>query len=188
MRIDKKLNLVVPVDADGGTVYVHSTPLSREVFEQYFMVISRTFADIYRQRLELVAGPRVAMMLLRRVAREQGVLDGPDGVDRVLIPEIRRLTTVAIPGDRGFEHYPLQDVIDRTLLSEEDIAEVEGVVTFFICASAMHRRAELPIILDGMGSLWGAQTTSFSLTEYIASLPKSTEDMTSPTTTSSVPS
>lgn len=188
MRINKKLNLVIPVDTEDGTVYVHSTPISREIFEQYFLPISRTFAEIYRQRLDIVAGPRIAMMMLRKAATDLGVLEGPDGVENGLIAEIRRLTNVAIPSDKGWETYPLQDVISRSLLSEDDISEIEGAVTFFICASAMHRKSELPIILNGMTSLWDAQTTLLGFSEFVTSLRQSTEAKPGTTETSSVPS
>jgi hypothetical protein len=159
------------------------------MFEEYFMLISRTFAMIYRQGLEIVAGPRVAMLLLKKVAEDLGIVEGPKKEPAAtLIAEIRRLTSVAIPGERGLEMYPLQDVVDRDLLDPDDLSEVEGAVTFFICASAMHRRKELPLILAGMTSLWGAQTTSLGFTAYLDSLPTSTEEIASPMKTSSVPS
>lgn len=188
LRIDKKLNLVVPVDTDSGTVYVHSTPISREVFETYYRVLGRAFADIFRQRLEIVAGPRLAMLILRDVAREQGE-DVLENVEKGLIAEIHRLTNVAMPmKEGGWNTVPFQDVLDQKLLSEDDVAEVEGVITFFTLASAMFRKKDLPTILNGMASLWGARVVSSTCSEYVASLPRSTEETTSPTTTSLVPS
>lgn len=189
MRINNKLNLIIPVDTDAGTVHVHTTPLARETFEEYFMLISKTFAGIYRQGLSVVAGPRVAMLLLKQTARESGVLEGPKREPAaLLIAEMRRLTNVAIPGASGWQFYPLQDVVDRELLDPDDLSEVEGAVCFFICASAMHRRKELPDILVGMTSLWDAQISSSSFTEFAASLPPLTEATDSMMTTSSVPS
>lgn len=188
MRIDKKLNLVIPVDTDDGTVFVHSTPMSREMFEEYFLIISSTFAEIYKRKLDIVAGPRVAMMMLKKVAQEMGMSEGPGGAED-LVAEIRRLTNVAIPSEtKGWETYPLQDVIDRKLLTPDDISEVEGAVCFFILASAMHLRREIPAILDGMTSLWDAQTTSLGFTEYVASLRTSIVPKTTETTPSSPPS
>jgi hypothetical protein len=192
MRIDNKLNLVIPVDTDNGTLYVHATPISRETFEQYALLIGQTFATIYRQRLELVAGPRLAMILLRKCAKDLGVMEGPDRQHlepaQYLIAEIRRLTNVMVPSEKGFQIYPLQDAIDHEILTPDDISEVEGAVVFFMLSSAMHLRKDLPAILAGMTSLWDAQTTLLGCTEYVASLPKSIEvpDLTTPT--SSVPS
>lgn len=189
MRINRKLNLVIPVDTDNGTIYVHSTPISREVFEKYFLVISKTFAMIYRQGLEVVAGPRVAAMLLKTVATDLGVWEGVEGVENGLVAEMRRLTNIVIPKDgKGWDTMGLQDAIDRDLLDEDDVSEVEGAVTFFTCASSMHRKTELPAILAGMTSLWDAQTTSSSFTEYRDFLATSTEAKPTTTTTSSVPS
>ena len=191
MRINRKLNLVIPVDTDIGTVYVHSTPISREVFEKYFLVISKTFATIYRQGLEVVAGPRVAGIMLKRVATDLGIWEGDEGVELGLVAEMRRLTNVLIPNAEkkgGWDLMGLQDAIDRDILDDDEVSEVEGAVTFFMCASSMHRKTELPAILAGMTSLWDALTTSSSCTEYRDFLATSTEAKPTTTTTSSVPS
>ena len=188
-RIDKKLNLIVTVDTDDGPVYVHSTPISRQVFEQFYLVISKAFAGIYGEGLNIIAGPRIAMLMLRDIARQMGQLEGPGGVEIGLIKEAYRLTNVVMPrAEGGWKTVPFQEVVDRELLSRDDIAEVEGVLAFFICASSMHRREQLPAILDGIASLWEARTTSLNSTEYAASLPTSIEAETTPTTISSVPS
>ena len=55
MKIDKKLNLIVPVYGDDEKTircYVHSTPISRETFERYFLIIGQTFGA------DLLPGPR----------------------------------------------------------------------------------------------------------------------------------
>ena len=44
MKIDRRLNLVQPIETGSGTVYLHSVPLSREVWETYFLVLSKTYA------------------------------------------------------------------------------------------------------------------------------------------------
>src|SRR5688572_26665724 len=187
-RIDRKLNIVIPVDTEKGTVYVHATPISREVFEQYFLVISQTFAALYQQGLNIVAGPRIAGMMLRDLAMKQGTWEGPDGVKEGLVAEMHRLTNVAVPGEKGWQQYPFQEVCDRGILDKDDQSEVEGAVTFFTCVSAMHRRDQLPGVLAGMVSLWDALTTSLNFTAYVASLPILTEEPSTTTQTSSVPS
>lgn len=187
VKINRALNLVVPVEtSDGTTVYIHSVPVPREVFEQHYLVISKTFAAIHQEGLAALSGPRVAALLLKDVAQRTRAVhpgarpgetawDEPDGVERALLPEIRRLTNVIMPSAQGYQTLPFQTVIDRHLLSDEDLAEVEGVVTFFTVASAMHRRAVLPAFLTGMSSLWGAEVTSSNCTEYAASLRTRTE-------------
>lgn len=188
MKIDKKLNLLVEVETNEGTIFVHSTPLSREVFERYFLIIGKTFASLISEGLSFVSGPRVAAMMLRKIAQDAGAWDGRDGINNGLMAEIRRLSNVVIPGTSGWKTMPFQDAIDKKAMDDEDVAEVEGLITFFICASAMSRRNEIGPVLERM-RLWGALTTSLNSTEYAASLPTSTTAETSetPMITSSVP-
>lgn len=184
MKLDRNLNFVVPVDTDAGTaVYVHATPISRAVFEEHYLVISKTFAAIHQQGLAALSGPRVAALLLRDVAKRTAGLevgenawDGPTGVERTLLPEIRRLTNVIVPTDDGYRTLPYQEVVDKKQhMSADDVAEVEGILAFFTVASAMHRRSQLQIILSGAASLWAAQVTSLNCTEYAASLQTASE-------------
>lgn len=189
MRISSKLNIVVEVvTEEDGTIFVHSTPISRDVFERYFMIIGKTFATIIGEGLTLISGPRVAAMLLKKVAADAGVWDGPGGVEQGLMAEIRRLSSVVMPGPNGWKTLPLQDAISKKLLSDEDIAEVEGLLVFFICVSAMSRKTELLGLVSRL-SVWGTQTTSLNSTEFAGSLQISTPDETSSSTasTSSVP-
>lgn len=191
MRIDKKLNIIVPIERDDGLIYVHSTPIGREVFENYFVVISKTFSAIYAQGLGPIAGPRVAAMMLKKVAKDLGVWDGEAGVGNGLMAEIRRLSNVVTPGENGWTTLPLQNAIDRQILTEDELSEAEGAITFFMVASAMHRKRDLPAILsDGMGHLWGTQTTSLDSTEYARSLPTltATESIGETAKPSSIPS
>lgn len=188
MKINKKLNLVIEVETDEGTIFVHSTPLAREVFERYHMIIAKTFATLISEGLSFVSGPRVAALVLKKIAQDAGVWEGRDGINNGFMAEIRRLSSVVIPSTSGWVTMPLQDAIDRKAMDEEDIAEVEGLITFFICASAMSRKTEIGPVLERM-RLWGASTTLLNSTEYAASLPISTTEETSetPTITSSVP-
>lgn len=168
MRISPQLNLVVPVEQDDGTVaYVHSTPLSREVFERYFIVISKTFAALYASGLGPIAGPRVAAMMLKKIATDAGEWDGPGGVEAGLVAEVRRLSNVVTP--KGI--IPMQEAVDQKFFSPRDQSEVENAVAFFIVASSMHRRSVLEATLEGLAALWGGSTTSLNSTEFAASLP-----------------
>jgi len=178
MRIDKRLNLVTEVQTENGSVFVHSAPISREVFEKYFLVISKTFAAIIAEGLSFVSGPRVAALMLKKVASDSGVWEGNDGVNKGLMAEIRRLSNVSMPSENGWKSVPFQDVIDKGLMDEADIAEVEGLVAFFICASAMSRRIEIRSVLERM-SVWGSSITLLNSTEFADSLPISMPEQTS---------
>lgn len=175
VRINKKLNLVFPVDTSAGEVYVHSIPISREVFERYYRVIARTMAAVYRDGMSIFTGPRIATLLLRDLATQDGNWDGVDGVQNGLLNEIKRLTNVTVAAaSRGWETIPYADACARGIIDEDDSTEVEGILCFFTFASWIHRHEHLAGILASMGQLWGAQTTSSSCTEYAASLPTST--------------
>ena len=59
IKIDRKLNLIVPIDdLNGKTYYVHVMPISREVFEQNFMFLGRAYSAMFEE-LGMV-GPRFA--------------------------------------------------------------------------------------------------------------------------------
>ena len=175
-RIDSKLNIVVPLPRDSGTIYIHSTPLSREVFETYYMVIAKSFSALFAENLNVVSGPRVAALVVKTIAKQMGVWEGAGGVQGGLFAEIRRLTNVLMPTEKnGLESFPFQALIDKKILDEDEIAEVESLIVFFILNSAMHRKQYLPRILEGMCDLWAIQTTQLNATEYLASLRTSTE-------------
>lgn len=174
-KIDKNLRLVIPVDVDSAVYHIHAEAISRETFERYFLVLSKTFAAIYNEGLGVTAGPRVAALMLKKVAEETGTWDGPAGVSNGLMAEIRRLCNVAVPGPNGgWETVPFQEAIDRDIFEPEDVSEVENGIVFFIVASATHRRDERKDILEGAAKLWGGHITSSSYTDFLASLKTST--------------
>ena len=197
MKIDKALNLVIPIYGDDvpkldGTgkpviengkpvmvetvvAYVHSTPISRETFEKYFLPISQTFSAIFNQGLGAAGGPAVALLLLKERAQAAGVWEGPDGVERGLVDDMRRLTTVIAQREGGgWEQVPLAIATARGMLNKEDVAEVENAIAFFIVNSAMLRRAQRRPMLETAADLWSARISSSTPTEFTASLPTST--------------
>lgn len=175
MKIDRQLNLVIPVERETGTLYVHSMPIGREVFERYFLVISKTFASIYSEGLNVMAGPRVAALMLRQTAETMGVWLGEDGVEAGLMAEIRRLSNVLTLGDNGWQMQPLQVALDRQVLDAEEVSEVENAIVFFTVASLMHHRSEREGVVTGAAKMWNAQISSQSIMELKASLQTLTE-------------
>ena len=176
MRLDDKLNLVLPVVRDdGSTIYIHSTPISRDVFETYFLVISKTFSEIYTEGLNVVSGPRIAAMMLRKVATEMGIWDTVGGVRDGLMQEIRRLSNVVYPADNGWATLPLSVAAERKIIDSEDIWEAENTIVFFIVNSTMHKKRMMPSVLERMRDLWAIQTSQLNSTGFLASLATSTE-------------
>jgi hypothetical protein len=181
MRIDESLNIVIPIDrADGTAVYVHAAPISREVFHRYWLPMSKAFALIYGEGLHL-AGPRIAAEALEQVSRDLRVWDGPMGVQRGLLPEIRRLANVVAPGAgsnghaTGWQMIPYEEAVKSELIDQEDGDEIEGCLCFFTLAWRLNLRKERKGLIDGLVALWGASTSSQNLSEFAASLPTSTE-------------
>lgn len=173
-RVDHRLNLVVPIyeDAEGDRVlaYAYSTPLPRETVERHFFELGQAFSAIYSQGFGMVAGQAIGMMLLQQVGKNTG----REKEVAALVEEIRRLTLVVAPAPPGapepWQAVPLAIAVDREFISDEDRAEVENAVVFFICSSAMLPRRARREMVTGAAALWGAQVTPSTVTEFIASL------------------
>jgi hypothetical protein len=197
MRIDKRLNIALPIDDDGTTLWVHSVPISREIFERYWEPISRTMV-----RMSGVAGnaaPRIAALALKDVATELGQWEDRrdpttkeitrPGVERGLLAEIRRLTSVVVLGDAGgWQTLPYDVATQQGKIDPETAAEVESFLVFFTVASWMNQKSDLPVLYETIG-LWRARAVSLTSTEFASSLPTSIETANSgPKVESSVPS
>lgn len=174
MKLDPKtLNLIVPVETESGeTVYVHSMPIRRETFKRFFLVLSKTLNELYAQGLQGVAGPRVAGLMLQKVAEDLGAWDD---VQNGLINEIRRLSNVQVLGPDGWKSLPLHDCLIKGILTEEEVEEAEGFIVFFTCIWHVHKKKEVSEFLRPMRIMWGTSTTSLNVSEYRASLPILTE-------------
>jgi hypothetical protein len=188
MKINRRLNMVIPIDNDGVTIYVHSTPIDRSMFEAYFEPIARTFTSVYAGGYGTVSGPRVALMVLRKVSTQMGMWDGDGGVEKNLLVEIRRLTNVVTPSTTGWTYMPWEQAVKDGLVDEDDVTEVENALVFFTLASAMHRKAELRQSLEPALSLWGARVELLKLTEFRDSLGTSTETVSTGEKSTATPS
>ena len=185
-RLDKKLNIIIDVEmADGSKGYVHSMPISREVFEQHFLVISKVVTAIYVEGLTTLGGPRIAALLLRQIARDLGVWEGPGGVQEALMAELRRLSNLALSTAAGWTLIPLQEAIDKKLIDDDSLVEMENALVFFIVVSSTFRRNQLIQTLNSMGGLWATRCTQSNATEFVASLRTSTETAISGTSAAS---
>lgn len=170
MKIDKHLNLVIPIKTDNGLVYIHSTPISRECFEQYFLVISKTFAAIHAEGLGSLAGPRIAYLMLKEIATQMGKWKE---IEHGLINEITRLSNAIMLTSAGWKTVPME--VAKTELSDDDFRDFQGYAVFFICVSAMHKKAMVEATMAAMSALWDTLTTSLDCMEFADSFPISTE-------------
>lgn len=173
MRIDNKLNLVIPIESDIGVIYVHSTPISRDIFEQFYMVLSRSFAMIYSKGLHLTA-PKIAHLVLKQVATEEG--QWPE-VQSCLINEIIRLSNVMVPTENdGYKTGTLSDALQRKVISDEEFAEIKGTLVFFCLTSSCHQKQLIQPVLQQMCELYGTTITLLSCMAFKDSLLISTEE------------
>lgn len=193
MRIDKDLCLVIPIDRDDGTrIYVHSVPVSFELFEAYHQVLGRAFAMLGQLGLGIVAGPQQAMLLVEDAAkslrrepaddgRPRSWWEGADGVELGLKQEIIRLSNVLQPaedGRGGWTHSPLSDAIRSGWIDVEEVASVLNQAAFFTLAWRAGPRADRRNNVAGAASIYGSLLTSLACMEYAASLRISTAAVT----------
>lgn len=185
MKIDRKLNLVIPIDRDDGTkMYVHSMPISFETFERYYLVIAKAFAALYSESLTFMGGPRIAALMIRDAALAIPLpgggtaWEGTEGVERGLIGEMQRLTNLVALGDNGWQMTPYSDALKRGVIDREEASEVDGYVSFFMLNYWMQKRSKRSTMLDAAASLWRWQLTSSSVMEFTNSLTTLTGDTT----------
>ena len=172
MKINEKMHLVMPIydDDDSVCAYVHSAPISREVFEAHFLLMSKTFAAIHGEGLGDIAGPRVASLVMKRIAARSGEAESATS----LMNEVRRLTNVETRTKGGWETIPFQEASDKQTISADDLSEVENALVFFTVILAMHRKQVAAELLPGAAKLWGAQISSLDSSAFHASLKIST--------------
>jgi hypothetical protein len=172
VSINKKLNLAVPLETDAGKIWVHSVPLSKEVFEANYLVLTRTLSAIYVNGLGPAMAPRVAAMMLKDTAKEMEI---EEAVQNNLIQEIYRLSNVLLPNPNGgWQTVPFGEVKMKKMVDEDALSEAENAIVYFIVASAVHIKKELPMAYQGLKQIWSGQITPLNVTAFSNSLTTST--------------
>jgi hypothetical protein len=174
ITINRRLNLVLPIELDENhTIYFHSMPIQKEVFEANYLLLTRTLSNLYANGIGPSMAPRIAALSLRDTAKE---MDDKKDISVNLMNEIYRLTNVIMPAAQnggGWQTLTYYDVKSRKLVDEQILMEVENAIVYFIVASALHLRSELPMAYQGLTGIWKAETISLSAMEYTRSLPTS---------------
>lgn len=175
ISIDRKLDLVVPLErADGTKIYVHAMPISTPTFEKFYMVLAKTFSAFAENGIVITSAPTVARLTLRHVA-ENTSRDGSgnwwagdDGVGGKggLLEDIVRMANVI----DGESVRPLKDAIMSGVLTEEDRDEVLSLLVFFTVASRVPPRSDRENLIRGMASIYNLEVTSLNVTDYQTSL------------------
>ena len=169
MKISRNLNLIIPVRTEKGNGWVHATPISKEVFKEHFFILSKTFSAIFSEGLGVVAGPRIACLMLERISSDMNIWDGKKGVRNTLVNEIIRLANLVYPAEgKGYDTIPLDMALERGIVEFDDVA---GELVFFTCVSLINTPEQTEQMMLAVSGMWNSRTSSLSLTEWIASLP-----------------
>ena len=134
MKIDRNLNLVMQVQTEkNGTIHVHSSSISRSVFEQFYLEIGKVFSqcfDSVNQAHLALSAPQLAYPALKSIAIKEGNWDNAGGVKFGLINEIVRLTNVFVSSEKGWESIPFDIAIKREMINEDEEAEILSSLVF----------------------------------------------------------
>lgn len=169
MKISRNLNLIIPVRTEKGNGWIHATPISKEVFKEHFFILSKTFSAIFSEGLGVVAGPRIAFLMLERISRDSNIWEGDKGVRNTLVNEVIRLANLVYPVEgKGYDTIPLDMALEREII---DLDEVAGELIFFTCVSSINSPEQAKGTMDVVNGIWSTQCSSLNLTEWIASLP-----------------
>lgn len=179
MKINKNLNLVVQIQTtDYGTVHIHSTAVSREIFEQFYLELGKVFSQCFESDNPshvALSAPRLAYPSLKSIATQSGTWDGPSGVKFGLINEIIRLTNVIYCGEKGWETLPFDLAIKRGIIDEDEEAEVMSSLVFFTAISKVAPRDFRVSFLEMAGNLRHWVVTSLDCMAYQTGLPTLTK-------------
>lgn len=194
MKIDKKLNLVTNITReDGSIVYLHVTPFPYEVVEEHCLLLGNLFTNFISQVGGLGAARVAAMMLRKKLQREQELnaesgQQGPNIVD-----EIQRLTSVVWNDGGTWKTTSFDAAMKQGIISPDEYREVEGEVVFFMVSSAIQKAQLIALTVGSVIGMYGGRLESLSVTAFRDSLltsnqPTDTQTQTAQPETSYIPS
>lgn len=170
VAINKALNLVITVESDEETFYVHSTPILREAFEKYFFIMTKAYAEIAGNGL-ISQGDRISSLMLTEVAEEMGKLQQA----KELLQEIRRLSNVIMATPKGWETIPLDVACGRNLIDDDAVLEIESHLVFFTLISQVLSKKNAAGLLSQLKVFLQWSLTPSTPMEFITGLQTSTE-------------
>lgn len=194
VKIDKKLNLVTNITReDGSIVYLHVTPFPYEVVEEHCLLLGNLFTNFISQVGGLGAARVAAMMLRKKLKREQELnadngQHGPNIVD-----EIQRLTSVVWNDGGTWKTTSFDAAMKQGIISPDEYREVEGEVVFFMVSSAIQKAHLIAPTVGSVIGMFGGQLVSLNVTAFRDSLltsnpPTDTQTQSAQPETSYIPS
>lgn len=203
MKIDKKLNLVTNITReDGSIVYLHVTPFPYEVVEEHCLLLGNLFTNFISQVGGLGAARVAAMMLRKKLQREQELRDEAnqqaqqaqqDQQAPTIVDEIQRLTSVVWNDGGAWKTASFEVAMKQGIISPDEYREVEGEVVFFMVTSAIQKAHLIAPTVGSVIGMFGGQLVSLSVTAFRDSLqtsnpPTDTQTQNAQPETSYIPS
>ncbi|EFE7247459.1 hypothetical protein [Escherichia coli] len=194
MKIDKKLNLVTNITReDGSIVYLHVTPFPYEVVEEHCLLLGNLFTNFISQVGGLGAARVAAMMLRKKLQREQELRDEANQQAPTIVDEIQRLTSVVWNDGGTWKTTSFDAAMKQGIISPDEYREVEGEVVFFMVSSAIQKAHLIAPTVGSVIGMFGGQLVSLSVTAFRDSLqtsnpPTDTQTQNAQPETSHIPS
>lgn len=201
MQISPDLKLVLPARvSDKGDVVLRAyhTPIAYSVFEANYRIIAATKAALFSKGLYYAAdtAPQIATLRLKDEGLRDAIdirafdADGKPSAAAVdaLLAEIRRLTLILVPTDKGWQQLPVDAAIRANHIDDEEWREVESQIVFFTAGYAMAPRSAKASLAAALAGVMRGQIASSNPMEFCASLQTPTPVVIStPRAPSSVP-
>nr|WP_269841918.1 hypothetical protein [Enterobacter asburiae] len=194
VKIDKKLNLVTNITReDGSIVYLHVTPFPYEVVEEHCLLLGNLFTNFISQVGGLGAARVAAMMLRKKLQREQELRDEANQQAPTIVDEIQRLTSVVWNDGGTWKTTSFDAAMKQGIISPDEYREVEGEVVFFMVSSAIQKAHLIAPTVGSVIGMFGGQLVSSSVTAFRDSLltsnpPTDTQTQNAQPETSYIPS
>lgn len=194
VKIDKKLNLVTNITReDGSIVYLHVTPFPYEVVEEHCLLLGNLFTNFISQVGGLGAARVAAMMLRKKLKREQELRDEANQQAPTIVDEIQRLTSVVWNDGGTWKTTSFDAAMKQGIISPDEYREVEGEVVFFMVSSAIQKAHLIAPTVGSVIGMFGGQLVSSSVTAFRDSLltsnpPTDTQTQNAQPETSYIPS
>ncbi|MCL5494418.1 hypothetical protein [Enterobacter roggenkampii] len=171
MKIDKKLNLVTNITReDGSIVYLHVTPFPYEVVEEHCLLLGNLFTNFISQVGGLGSARVAAMMLRKKLKREQELMDEANQQAPNIVDEIQRLTSVVWNDGGTWKTTSFDAAMKQGIISPDEYREVEGEVVFFMVSSAIQKAHLIAPTVGSVIGMFGGQLVSLSVTAFRDSL------------------
>nr|WP_275985835.1 hypothetical protein [Enterobacter quasiroggenkampii] len=171
VKIDKKLNLVTNITReDGSIVYLHVTPFPYEVVEEHCLLLGNLFTNFISQVGGLGSARVAAMMLRKKLQREQELRGEDNQQAPTIVDEIQRLTSVVWNDGGTWKTTSFDAAMKQGIISPDEYREVEGEVVFFMVSSAIQKAHLIAPTVGSVIGMFGGQLVSLNVTAFRDSL------------------